>query len=66
MTDELRFTEKTNGLVLLLIGLVGVFATATLFRPRAPSPFSEGSGFGTGYGSDSIMVGAEPKPGAAR
>ena len=66
MTSELRFTEKTNGLVLVLIGLVGLLSLATLFRPHRPSPFSAGSGYGTGYGTDSIMVGASPRPGAAR
>jgi hypothetical protein len=66
MTSELRFTEKTNGLVLLLVALAGVFALASVFQPRAPSPYSVGSGYGTGYGSEAMMVGASARPGAAR
>jgi hypothetical protein len=65
-TAELGLTQKTNGLVVLLIALVTVLATLAVTRPRSPSPFSAGSGFGTGYGSESIMVGASPRYGAAR
>jgi hypothetical protein len=66
MTSELRFTQQTNGLLLVLAVIMGVLVTAALVRPRRPSPFSAGSGYGTGYGSDSLMVGASPRLGAAR
>jgi hypothetical protein len=66
MTAELPFTRQTNGLILILIGIVGVIAFVTVVRPRRPSPFSEGGAYGTGHGSDSIMVGAAPRLGAAR
>ena len=65
MTSELRFTEKTNGLILVLLALVGVLAFAATFRPHRSSPFSAGSGVGTSWGSDSIMFGASPRLGAA-
>jgi hypothetical protein len=65
MTSELRFTQKTNGLILVLIALVGVLAFAATFRPRKSSPFSAGSGYGPAYGTDSIMFGASPRLGAA-
>jgi hypothetical protein len=65
-SEEIGFTRKTNGLVLALIALVMVVAVFTVFRPRRPSPFCSGSGFGVGYGSDGIMVGASPRLGASR
>ena len=37
-----------------------------LFHPRRPSPFSEHGGYGTGYGSESIMFGASPRKDAAK
>lgn len=63
---ELGYLDKTNGLVVLLMLLFAVIGTLLVFRPRSPSPFSAGSGYGTGYGSDSFMVGASPRTGAAR
>ena len=65
-TRELGYLEKTNGLVVALIVLFSAFATLMVFRPQRPSPFSAGSGYGTGYGSDSVMAGANPRYGAAR
>jgi hypothetical protein len=65
MQNELGYTEKTNGLVLLIILLFTVFATLGLFRPHRPSPFSAGSGYGTGWGTESIMVGGGAKRSAA-
>ena len=65
MTSELRFTEKTNGLILVLIALVGVLAFAATFRPHRSSRFSEGSAAAPSWGSDSIMFGASPRLGAA-
>jgi hypothetical protein len=52
----------------LLLGLVllGGLSTALLFRPRAPSPFTEHGAFGAGHGSESLMVGARARRGAAR
>jgi hypothetical protein len=63
---ELGYLEKTNGLVIALIVLFSVIATLRVFRPHKASPFSAGSGYGTGYGSDSVMLGASPRLGAAR
>lgn len=60
-TEELRLHKKTNGLVLLLCTLAAVASLVGVFRPRAPSPYSEGSGYGPGHGSDSIMFGADPR-----
>jgi len=65
MQNELGYTEKTNGLVLLIILLFTVLLTLGLFRPHRPSPFSAGSGYGTGWGTDSIMFGAGPQRSAA-
>jgi hypothetical protein len=63
---ELGYLEKTNGLVVALIVLFSVLATLLVVRPHKPSPFSAGSGYGTGYGSDSVMLGASPRGGASR
>jgi hypothetical protein len=52
--------------VLLLLMLFAVILTFGTFRPRRPSSFASGSGFGVGYGSDSIMFGAMPRAGAPR
>jgi hypothetical protein len=65
MHDELGYFQRTNGLVMLLIGLFVLITTATIFRPQRPSSFAAGSGYGVGYGSDSLMVGASPTRGAA-
>ena len=65
MRNELGYLEKTNGLVLLIILLFTVLVTLGLFRPHRPSPFSEGSGYGTGWGTESLMVGAGAKRAAA-
>ena len=43
-----------------------VIVTFGSFRPRRPSSFSAGSGFGVVYGSESIMIGANPQDGAPR
>ena len=63
---EVGFLEKTNGLVVVLIALFAAVATLLVFRPHKPSAFSAGSGYGTGYGTDSVMVGANPHLGASR
>ena len=65
MQNELGYFEKTNGLVLLVILLFTVLMTLGIFRVHRPSPFSAGSGYGTGWGTESIMVGAAGKRGAA-
>ncbi len=66
MHDELGYFQRTNGLVMLLIGLFLVITTATIFRPHRPSPFAAGSGYGVGYGTDSLYVGASPKRGVSQ
>jgi len=65
-SDELGFLRKTNGVVLALIALLAVVATLGVFRPRRPSPFSSAGAYGVGHGTDSIMIGASPRHGAAR
>jgi uncharacterized membrane protein len=64
-TEELGPLQKTNGLVLVLVGLIAVIGTVAVFHPQRPSPFAGGSGFGTGYGTESIMIGASPRLHAA-
>jgi hypothetical protein len=44
----------------------GVIMTLGIFRPQRPSSRSAGSGFGVGFGSQSIMIGANPQDGAPR
>jgi hypothetical protein len=44
----------------------GVITTLGIVRPRRPSSFSNGSGFGVGFGAESIMFGAMPRAGAPR
>jgi hypothetical protein len=53
---EPGFFARTNGLVVLVAVLAGLFATVFVFRPKAPSKFSAGTGYGVGYGSGSIML----------
>jgi hypothetical protein len=65
MHPELGYFEKTNGLVAVLIALFLVVTTATLFRPHRPSPFSAGSGYGTGWGTESLMFGGGAQRAAA-
>jgi hypothetical protein len=65
MRNELGYLEKTNGLVMLVILLFTVLVTLGLFRPHRPSPFSAGSGYGTGYGTESLMFGGGSKRAAA-
>jgi hypothetical protein len=65
MQNELGYTEKTNGLVLLIILLFTVLFTLGVFRPHRPSPFSAGSGYGTGWGTESLMFGGSAQRSAA-
>ena len=51
---------------MLVLGVLTAIMLAMLFRPRPPSPFSEHGGFGAGYGSQSLMFGANPRAGAPR
>jgi hypothetical protein len=50
------YSDRTNGLVLLILVLAGLLGSAFVVRPKRPSPFAAGSGYGVGYGSGSIMV----------
>jgi len=52
--------------LLVLLAVLAAISTAMLFRPRAPSAFTEHGGFGAGYGSQSMMWGASPRAGAPR
>jgi hypothetical protein len=58
--------EKTNGLVVFLMLLVGMVSTLWVVRPHRPSRFTEHGAFGAGYGAESLMVGASSRHGAAR
>ena len=65
MTPDPPLIGKTSGLVLMLFGLAGVLAMATVFRPREPSPFAAHGAYGAGHGTESIMFGASPRAGVA-
>jgi hypothetical protein len=52
--------------LLVLLAVVAAISTAMLFRPRSPSPFTSSGAFGAGYGTQSIMFGANPRAGAPR
>jgi len=59
--------DRSYGIKLLLgLLIAGAVATIPVFRPRAPSPFTEHGAFGAGYGSESLMFGATARKGAAR
>lgn len=58
--------RRTSGVVLILAALTALLSLAAVFRPREPSPFAAGSGFGVGYGAESVMFGAAPRTGASR
>ena len=52
--------------LMVVLGVIMAVSLTMLFRPRAPSPFSEGNGYGKGHGSESLMFGANPRAGAPR
>jgi len=52
--------------LLLALLVLGALLTAPVLRPRRPSQFTEHGAFGAGHGSESLMVGAAPRRGAAR
>lgn len=57
-----KTTKLVVGMFVVMLTLMG----AALIRPHQPSPLSAGSGYGTGHGASSIMLGASPRKGAAR
>jgi hypothetical protein len=52
--------------LMVVLGVIMAVSLTMLFRPRAPSPFSEGTGYGKGHGSESLMFGANSRSGAPR
>ena len=52
--------------LMVLFAIITAVSLAMVFRPRPQSPFSEAAGFGRGYGSESIMFGANSRAGAPR
>lgn len=52
--------------LMVVLGVLAAIFLSLLFHPRKPSPFSEHGGYGTGYGSESVMFGANPRAGAPR
>jgi hypothetical protein len=53
---SIGFLDRTNGLLMLILVVVGLLSTLFVVRPQRPSPFAAGSGYGVGFGSASIMV----------
>ena len=52
-----------RGLMIALAVLAAIFL-AMVFRPRPPSPFTSHGAYGPGYGTQSLMFGANPRAGA--
>lgn len=65
-SEELGFLRKTNGIVLAFLAAIALLATLGTFRPRRPSPFTSAGAYGAGHGTESLMLGASPRLGAAR
>ena len=63
---EIPQLAKTNGVLVMLILLFGLVTTLGIFRPHRPSPFTAHGGYGAGWGTESIMVGASARKGAAK
>jgi hypothetical protein len=55
-TRSNKFLDRGNGVVLMILAVFGLVATLTVVRPQRPSPFAAGTGYGVGFGSDSIML----------
>jgi hypothetical protein len=52
--------------LLIAMAVLTAIGLAMVFRPKAPSPFTEHGAFGAGHGSVSVMFGASPRAGAPR
>lgn len=52
--------------LMVVLAVMTAVSLAMLFRPRTQSPFSAAGGYGRGYGSESIMFGANSRAGAPR
>ena len=52
--------------LMVVLAVMAAVSLAMVFRPRRQSPFSEAAGYGRGYGSESIMFGANSRAGAPR
>ena len=50
----------------VVLAVMAAVSLSLVFRPRVQSPFSEAAGYGRGYGSESIMFGANSRAGAPR
>ena len=51
---------------MVVLAVMAAVSLSLVFRPRVQSPFSEAAGYGRGYGSESIMFGANSRAGAPR
>ena len=51
---------------MVALAVLGAIFLAMVFRPRAPSPFTAHGAFGPGFGTQSLMFGANPRAGAPR
>jgi|KBSMisStaDraftv2_1062788.scaffolds.fasta_scaffold276153_2 hypothetical protein len=51
---------------LLLLAVLAALSTALVFRPRMPSPLTAHGAYGAGHGSESLMIGATARKGAAK
>jgi len=52
--------------LIILGGLLTAILTGMVLRPSRPSPFTAHGAYGAGYGSQSVMFGANPRAGAPR
>jgi len=52
--------------LMVVLAVITVLSLLMVFRPRPQSPFSEQGGYGRGYGSESLMFGADSRAGAPR
>jgi hypothetical protein len=71
--DEARWVVAVHAIdsvsgrwLMVLFAVMTAVALSLVFRPRPQSPFSAAGGFGRGYGSESIMFGANSRAGAPR
>jgi len=57
---------RSHRRLLIALALGTALFGASLLKVRRPSPFATGSGYGVGWGAESVMFGASSRPGAAK